>query len=235
MSASDLTTYISAQRASGVSDASIRAALLAKGWPTDEVNAALGSRIAPAPVFTSARPARTGTKLALTLALAAFTGVYALWQIFGASTSSAAVLPSISTNQPSSSQPPAQNTTASASPPPSSSTNKTTPQQTPAPAAPPKPKGQYADGSYTGSVADAFYGNVQVKAVVQNGRLANVVFLQYPNDRQTSLYISQQAMPYLTQEAIQAQSAQVDGVSGATDTSRAFVQSLSVALAKAKA
>ena len=91
----------------------------------------------------------------------------------------------------------------------------------------------YKDGSYTGSVADAFYGNVQVKAVINGGKITNVQFLQYPSDRSTSVRINSQAMPLLTQEAIQVQSAQVDGVSGATATSQAFIQSLSSALQQA--
>ncbi|MDE1919134.1 MAG: FMN-binding protein [Patescibacteria group bacterium] len=102
---------------------------------------------------------------------------------------------------------------------------------------PPAPRqigGLYADGSYAGSPADAYYGTVQVKAVVQNGRIADVQFLQYPSDRSTSRYINGQAMPLLTQEAIRAQSAQVDGVSGATFTSQAFAESLAAALAQAK-
>ncbi|MBU6388467.1 FMN-binding protein [Patescibacteria group bacterium] len=107
------------------------------------------------------------------------------------------------------------------------------PKPTPAPA-PAKPAGLYANGSYTGSPADAYYGTVQVKVVVQSGKIADVQFLQYPNDRSTSLYINGQAMPMLTQEAIQAQSAQVSGVSGATATSDAFVQSLASALALAQ-
>lgn len=94
--------------------------------------------------------------------------------------------------------------------------------------------GLYADGSYTGNPADAYYGTVQVQAIIQNGKIANVKFLQYPSDRNTSRYINSQAMPMLTQEAIQAQSAQVDGVSGATATSGAFKQSLASALAQAK-
>lgn len=115
----------------------------------------------------------------------------------------------------------------------SAATPATTPTQTtPAPA--PAPKGQYADGTYTGSSADAYYGTVQVQAVIQNGKLASVNFLQYPNTHQTSVYINDQAMPYLQSEAIQAQGANVSGVSGATDTSMAFVQSLSDALAQAK-
>ena len=104
------------------------------------------------------------------------------------------------------------------------------PAQTPAP----KPQGQYVDGSYTGSVADAYYGNVQVEATISGGKLAAVKFLQYPSDRSTSRYINSQAMPLLEQEAISAQSANVSGVSGATDTSQAFVESLGSALSKAK-
>ena len=92
----------------------------------------------------------------------------------------------------------------------------------------------YADGSYTGSVADAYYGSVQVQVIVQSGKVATVNFLQYPSDRSTSRYINGQAMPILQSEAIQAQSANVDIVSGATDTSMAFQQSLANALAQAK-
>jgi uncharacterized protein with FMN-binding domain len=97
------------------------------------------------------------------------------------------------------------------------------------------PKGQYKDGIYTGSSANAFYGNVQVKVTVAGGKIADVAFLSYPNDRRQSQEINSYAMPQLKQEALAAQSAQVDGVSGATDTSDAFVQSLSSALASAKA
>lgn len=94
-------------------------------------------------------------------------------------------------------------------------------------------QGQYKDGTYTGGVADAFYGNIQVQAVISSGRITDVIFLQYPNDRSTSIAINTQAMPYLKQEAIQAQSAQVDIVSGASDTSQAFQQSLASALTQA--
>jgi uncharacterized protein with FMN-binding domain len=89
------------------------------------------------------------------------------------------------------------------------------------------------DGTYTGPVMNAYYGSVQVQAVVQGGKLTDVKFLQYPNDRSTSKIINTQAMPQLVQEAIQAQSANVNIVSGATDTSQAFQQSLAAALAQA--
>lgn len=94
--------------------------------------------------------------------------------------------------------------------------------------------GAYKDGSYTGSVIDAFYGNVQVKATISNGKITDVAFLDYPHDRRTSQEINSQAMPILKQEAIQVQSANVDIVSGATATSQAFVESLQSALNQAK-
>lgn len=96
------------------------------------------------------------------------------------------------------------------------------------------PSGQYVDGTYTGTVANAYYGYVQVQATISGGKLVDVAFLQYPNDRSTSRYINSQAMPALKSEAISAQSASVNGVSGATDTSAAFRQSLASALSQAK-
>ena len=113
----------------------------------------------------------------------------------------------------------------------STSATSTTPSTQPAPTA--QAAATYKDGSYTGSVADAFYGNIQVRATIQGGKIVSVDFLQYPNDQPNSVYINKQAMPFLQQEAIKAQSAHVDGVSGATDTSQAFTESLSAALSKA--
>ncbi len=95
-------------------------------------------------------------------------------------------------------------------------------------------KSLYKDGSYTGQVADAIYGNLQVKAIIKNGQITDVQFLQYPNDRPTSQEISQMSMPKLKTEAIQVQSSNVDVVSGATQTSEAFNKSLASALAQAK-
>lgn len=96
------------------------------------------------------------------------------------------------------------------------------------------PKGQFADGGYTGDSIDVFYGFVQVKAVVLGGKLTDVIILKSPNDRQTSIEIASQSLPYLKQEAIISQSANVDMVSGATETSAGFIKSLASALAQAK-
>ncbi|MCL4353296.1 FMN-binding protein [Patescibacteria group bacterium] len=119
---------------------------------------------------------------------------------------------------------------------PGSNVPVTQPPATPTPttAPTPTPSGQYKDGTYTGATADAFYGYMQVQAVISGGRLTDVVFLQYPNDNGTSQYINSQAMPYLKQEALAAQSANVNIISGASDSSMAFQQSLASALAQAK-
>lgn len=93
---------------------------------------------------------------------------------------------------------------------------------------------RYKDGEYTGPVTDAFYGNVQVKVVIQGGKITDVQWIDYPHDRRTSQEINYQATPWLKSEAIQAQSAQVDLISGATLTSEAFVQSLGSALNQAQ-
>lgn len=88
----------------------------------------------------------------------------------------------------------------------------------------------YKNGTYTGEVVDAYYGLVQVQVSIQSGSIKDVEFLQYPNDRRTSVQINSIAMPYLKQEAIQAQTAQVDIISGATLTSEGFQLSLQSAL-----
>jgi len=97
-----------------------------------------------------------------------------------------------------------------------------------------KPAAQgYADGVYTGPAADAYYGIIQIQALVQGGQLTALKVLKYPSDRRTSVNINRQALPMLRDEAISAQSADVDIISGATLTSRAFIQSLRGALKKA--
>lgn len=121
--------------------------------------------------------------------------------------------------------------TRPSAPRPSSTPVLAKPQPTQAPAQ--NPPGQYKDGQFVGRVADAFYGNVQVKAIIQGGRIADVEFLDYPHDRSTSVQINTQATSYLRTEAIQAQNANVNVVSGATATSHAFIESLGSALAQA--
>ena len=115
----------------------------------------------------------------------------------------------------------------------SSGNNQTSPSSASSTSSPSKSSSSYKDGTYTGSVADAYYGNVQVSVTINSGKITNVKFLQYPNSHPTSVFINQQAMPYLKQETIQSQNSNVQLISGATFTSQAFVQSLQSALSKA--
>jgi len=96
-------------------------------------------------------------------------------------------------------------------------------------------QGLYKDGQYKGSAADAHYGTVQVNAIISGGKLVDVQFLSYPDSRSYSVEINTYAMPILTSEAIKAQSANVNIVTGATMTSQAFIISLTSALNQAKA
>lgn len=90
-------------------------------------------------------------------------------------------------------------------------------------------------GTFTGDAIDTRYGPVQVAATLQQGRLTGVKALQLPSDRGRSREIASYSVPRLTQEALGAQSAQIDAVSGASYTSEGYMQSLQSALDKAGA
>jgi uncharacterized protein with FMN-binding domain len=104
--------------------------------------------------------------------------------------------------------------------------------QTATPVASAVPTSGYVDGTYTGSQANALYGVVQVKVVVQGGQIADIQFLSHPTGNHSN-QINDRATPALVQEAIANQSANVQVVSGATLTSRAFMESLQSALNQA--
>jgi uncharacterized protein with FMN-binding domain len=74
---------------------------------------------------------------------------------------------------------------------------------------------------------------VQVQAVIHGGRIAAVNVLRHPFHSATSRAINGRALPWLEQEVIRAQSADVNAISGATLTSRAFIRSMSAALRQA--
>ena len=92
---------------------------------------------------------------------------------------------------------------------------------------------QATNGTVTGPAVANPYGDVQVQVTFSNGTMTDIVALQMPNDRFRSAEISQQAEPLLRQEALQAQSAQIDLLSGATYTSEAYVESLQAVLDQA--
>lgn len=94
--------------------------------------------------------------------------------------------------------------------------------------------GIYRDGSYPGSLVFVYDSDIQVQAIIQNGRLSDIKFLVYPDRTQYSREVAAESIPTLVSEAIQAQSAEVDAVSGATYTSASFKESLASALVLAK-
>ena len=90
-----------------------------------------------------------------------------------------------------------------------------------------------ANGTVAGPVVQTQFGPVQVQVTIANGKITDVTALQLPSDRQRSAYISGIVGPMLQSEALTAQSAQIDLISGATYTSDAYAQSLQAALDQA--
>ncbi len=98
-------------------------------------------------------------------------------------------------------------------------------------AATPTPTAQSngASTTVTGPEVDNQFGPVQVEITVSNGKLVDVVAVQLPSGGRSGR-ISSVAAPILRNEALQAKSANIDTVSGATYTSMAYQQSLQAAL-----
>jgi uncharacterized protein with FMN-binding domain len=87
------------------------------------------------------------------------------------------------------------------------------------------------NGTFTGPSVNVNYGNVQVKITVVNGRITDAVAVKAPtgkNDRYTNM-----AVPVLKQQTLKAQSANIQGVSGASYTSYGWYTSLQGAIALA--
>ena len=95
------------------------------------------------------------------------------------------------------------------------------------------PDVSYKDGTYTGSVADTIYGKVEVAAVISGGKITDIQFLKMPDDQENSKVVTAMAEPRLKSETLSKQSADIDFVSGATQTSEGFEQSLQAALDQA--
>ena len=89
-----------------------------------------------------------------------------------------------------------------------------------------------SSGTATGDAVDTQYGAAQVRVTVENGRITKIEALQLQADEPRSVEISSSAEPILQQEALTAQSADIDAVSGATFTSGSYAQSLQSALDK---
>jgi uncharacterized protein with FMN-binding domain len=85
----------------------------------------------------------------------------------------------------------------------------------------------------TGDTVQTDYGPVQVRVTLVGGRITGVTALQSPSGNPRSEEIASYSIPQLTREAIAAQSAHIDAVSGASYTSAGYTQSLQSALDRA--
>lgn len=91
------------------------------------------------------------------------------------------------------------------------------------------------DGTYTGDPVQTRYGTVQVAITVSGGSIASVDVPAAPDANPRDAQISARAVPQLVAETLDAQSAQIDMVSGATYTSDGYSRSLQSAIDEARA
>ncbi|MFE4543673.1 FMN-binding protein [Arthrobacter sp. NPDC056727] len=87
-----------------------------------------------------------------------------------------------------------------------------------------------AGGTYDGDVVQTRFGTVQVQITVKSGQITDVAALKLTDAEGRSVQISNYAAPILRSEVLQAQSADVQTVGGATVTSDAYLTSLQAAL-----
>jgi uncharacterized protein with FMN-binding domain len=92
----------------------------------------------------------------------------------------------------------------------------------------------YVDGTVTGPVVSTRYGDVEVQVTISGGVITDVTTLQMPADDRRSASISARAEPLLRASSLEAQSADIDMLSGATYTSEAYAMSLQAALDQAR-
>jgi uncharacterized protein with FMN-binding domain len=117
------------------------------------------------------------------------------------------------------------------------STNRTgssAPPAAPAAIVSTKPSTGKSQGAATitvnGASASTQYGPVRIKVTIKAGRILSVKAVEYPSSGSRDREISAFALPELEREAIAAQNAQIDTVSGATFTSDGYRRSLQSAL-----
>ena len=108
----------------------------------------------------------------------------------------------------------------------SSSSSVSTPSSGPLPS----PSAASASTVVDGTAAGTPFGPVQVEVTIAGGAITDVQAVEYPTREQRDVQINNYAIPLLRQAVLNAQSAQVDVISGATYTSRGFLTSLQSAL-----
>ena len=112
----------------------------------------------------------------------------------------------------------------------SANNGATTTGATPAATATPSAAAQPQAITVDGASEMTRYGVVQVQVVITGGAITDVTALQYPQSEREDIRINSRAIPQLRAQVIKAQSAKIDGVSGATFTTDGYVTSLQSAL-----
>jgi uncharacterized protein with FMN-binding domain len=172
---------------------------------------------------------RRGSALGLVLASGiALTAGWRLGQESGSGSAQALATPAA----------PSSTATASQTAPSQTPPSQTRPSQTTA-KAPTSKAGTAASSatprSFSGAAEQTQYGTVQVRVVIKDGKLVDVVPLHLTDRGGRSVSISASAAPTLRREALAAGSARIDAVSGASYTSAGYIQSLQSALDAARA
>ena len=113
-------------------------------------------------------------------------------------------------------------------------TPATTPTTAPRTTAPSAPSTAGGETVVNGAATSTRWGTVQVQVHIRNGRIVDVVPLAVPDSNSRDYRINSYAVPILQEEALAAQSADIDTVSGATVTSNGYIRSLQSALDAAR-
>jgi uncharacterized protein with FMN-binding domain len=176
-------------------------------------------------------PPQLGTTSAINIAGGPVTGPGATSSASASSSSSTSAVATTKATATKSAKPVATKSsgaTAAATTAPTATAEATTAAATTAPATNSKTS---INGTFTGPSINVNYGNVQVKITVVNGRITDAVAVKAPsgrNDRYTNM-----AVPILKSQTLAAQSANIQGASGASYTSYGWHTSLQGALAQA--
>jgi uncharacterized protein with FMN-binding domain len=135
----------------------------------------------------------------------------------------AVILP---TTSPATTTPPGE---GASTPAPTTPTTPTTP-TSPAPPTTPTTGAPSGVRSATGNVSPYRYGELSVTVTERDGHITDIQMASLNETDSRSVAIDNQAIPQLRQEVLTAQSANIDGVSGATFTSEAYATSVQSAL-----
>jgi len=173
-------------------------------------------------------PPQLGSTSAINIAGAPIVGADTTASASASSSSSAA---SPAATKATSAAKPVTTKNAGATKTPASTNSAASNSATPTTAATPTPTAAAINGTFTGPSVFVNYGNVQVKITVVNGRITDAVAVKAPsgrNDRYTNM-----AVPILKEQTLKAQSANIQGASGASYTSYGWFTSLQGAIALA--